>query len=302
MPRQANIGSNDLRSNPVAAAEGHSAAEPAQDCHYQPTRPGEPHRVGTPPFPDHKPVVALGPQQHAAEQPAEQAAADACRQHRNNDVEFDLLNVQVAEIVVIALQGDGDHPRQNNRAEQDTAGAGFELASQLLNCEGDAGQRRIERSSDTGGAAGQDQVFAADDAGIGQVAMEEVHDRRRHLHGRPFAPGRKTAGQRQCTEAYLGEGDAQGHQLADVLPLVGQAGGGDDLGNAAALGTGKKARGQPHHQHAHQRCIEKGQPRMGAGLLGELSERHVSQARKHHHHQPGDGGAGPQGDPGAPAQ
>ncbi|MCY1180388.1 hypothetical protein D9M73_208280 [compost metagenome] len=86
------------------------------------------------------------------------------------------MNAKMTEIVIVTLQGYRDHPRQNDRTEQDTTGACFQLAAQFFDRKGNAGQRCVERGSNARSAAGENEIFAADDSGIGQIAVKEMHD------------------------------------------------------------------------------------------------------------------------------
>lgn len=89
--------------------------------------------------------------------------------------------------------------------------------------------------------------------------------------------------------------------MIDGFALVGQPCGCDHLGNTTALGPGKKARGQPDHQHPDQRRVDKRQPRPLGCLLSKLHQCQVGQAGEHHHQQPRKGGRGPERDASTPA-
>ena len=231
--------------------------------------------------------MPLRPQQQPAEQAAEHAADQAGDQRRQQHGGAEVAHVELAEIGVVALQRDRDQARDDDGADEHAAGSALQAAAELLDREHDAGQRRVERRGDAGGAAGEDQVRRTQCAPVRQEAVREVQHRGRDLHRRALAPGREAADQRERSQHDLARRDAQRQQRGHRPAERREAGRRDHLRNAAAGGAGHVPARGPDDQHAECRCEHERRPGPAPVDRVEQRQRLLGERREADHREAG---------------
>ncbi|MCW0450470.1 hypothetical protein NB706_003304 [Xanthomonas sacchari] len=140
----------------------------------------------------------------------------------------------------------------------------LEASAQFLDGEHHAGQRRVERRGDAGGAAGQQEMAGLARIAKAEPAPEHVHQAGADVHGGTFAADRGAAEQGHGGQHQLARGHAQ-RQIGLAEAVVGTFQRGDHLRDAAAAGGAQCAVGQPGQQGEHARGQQQRPPRRMRG-------------------------------------
>src|SRR5262245_8933390 len=93
----------------------------------------------------------------------------------------------MAEVGVVAEKGERDDAGEDHRAEDLAAGSLLDRTREFLEREDDAGERRVERRGDAGGATGEDELAPERRVAERKQPPARVEHARADLHRRPLA-------------------------------------------------------------------------------------------------------------------